>query len=155
MSYGEYTSVNDMPMFADYIAEHGPLDPQKRVTFAKNSSGHYTPRGEEHPPGIDGATTFWFDLSIFDGAEPFEGIEMASVAQFMLDYDGLRYVCYLTPAADTTVMYSANYLVLNPYQMFNVQLFIVPGDHPLLMCCRPNGIPGEDYPAPPVEDAVN
>lgn len=145
MSIGKYTSVNDMPIFADYIAEHGPLDPKAKVSFTKNSSGHYTVRGVDDPPAEDGTTQAWFDMSVLDGAEPFLGIEMASVAQFMLDFDDWRYVCYLTPAGPNTVMYSANYLVSDPYQMINVYQFVVPGDHPLLMCYKPNGVPGPDY----------
>lgn len=140
MARGDYTSINDIPAFADYVAEYGPFDPNKIVPISQAASGQYTPYGVNHNTGDeDGRTTFWLDMSALDDIGEFEGVYMYSVAQFSVDFNGQRYIYYITPAAGNDVIYSVNLELITG--LSHRQDVVLPADHPLLMCFRPDGIP--------------
>lgn len=151
MAYGEYTSINDIPKFADYVASHGPFDPNNRITFTKNSEGQYTPDGilTNVPDGDTIISTLWLEMETLADMEPgFMGVEIASNGQFNIDFDGYRYTCYITLIGDRYVMYSANF-VIPDVTMINTYQFSLPGDHPLAMCYRPEPLPKGMLPVEP------
>lgn len=137
--YGEYTSINDLPEFADYIAEHGPADPDIKVTLIKNAEGHYTIGGipELYQDENDvWQTGLWFDMSVFDTLDPEHGVSVTSNGQFSMDFEGSRYIIYTSAITGKTILYSCNYLIPDPWFMINMHQIMIPSDHPLIGTMR-------------------
>lgn len=158
MIYGQYTSVNDIPEFADYVAQHGPFDPNNKVMFIKNAQGIYTPDGEDYTYiGDDGVmhTTSGMRLSMVrDLDSDISGMEIFGDGVFRLNFEGMQFVCYTSPTPEGRIFYSCNYNVRDPEYNIHVNQMEVPGDHPLLMCFKPDPLVKGPLPVDPEESGT-
>jgi hypothetical protein len=155
MIYGQYTSVNDIPEFADYVAQHGPFDPNNRVTFIKNEKGFYMPDGGDHT-SIDEEGIVHTSLGIYlDIARALDsdvsGMLIFVDGVFRLNFDGMQYVCHTSDTPEGGILYSCNYNVRDPEYNIHVNQMSVPGDHPLLMCFKPDPLVKGPLPVDPEE----
>lgn len=129
-TFGAYKSVNTLVHFADALAEHGPYDPAERVTIQRSRDGRYT---------IDGFDAFDSDGKPKTGLElryfynnAIRGVTYVSNGQMYVEADGLRYVVYISDAGGKVLPYSISVTYKNDPNMYLVERFDLPSDHPFL-----------------------
>lgn len=153
MAYGDYTSINDIPEFADFVAENGPFVAENRVTLIKAAGGVYTPNGENRiaPDGDTTKTTYWVDLDTLEALSGDNGITYISNNLVYVEFEGYRYLCYITGYNDRNIIYSCNFHIQNPENQIHVLQVDLPGDHPLFAAIRSEPMPVEET-EPPAEE---
>lgn len=138
---GNYTSVNDMPQFADYIAEHGPYPTQEYVLIQKNWQGHYTIDGEQaHHWKEDGTLEYLvtWDFEMFEADGGVDGlIPMEPVAPVYVDFGGERYIVNRTNNEyGDHIIYSILLQFSDGSGSMHMTTLAVPADHPVLQTYR-------------------
>lgn len=133
-SFGVYKSVNDLAHFADALAEHGPYDPNERVTIQRSRDGRYTINGFDTFDS-DGKPKTGLDLRYFYN-NTIRGVKYISNGQMYVEADGVRYVVYISDANGEVLPYSISVLYKDNPNMYLVDRFDLPSDHPFLQAYK-------------------
>lgn len=138
-TFGTYTSVNDMPIFADLVAEQGPFDPQKYIVIRRNYQSQYTIEAEQayiEENGVRTQLVAW-DFTIYDGLEDFTDLKTDTTLT-VIEYDGARYNLWSNQEPDevTRKIHSITFDIPNGGGQMHMSALAIPSDHPVLRCYR-------------------
>ncbi len=140
--YGQYTSVNDLPMFADVVAANGgPFDPEHLVVVRRSEHNHFTIDGvPTRRVDEDGKVTMlnWCDpLKVAGDGNGVHGFYATPGYGFVfVDLSGSRY----TFARDVNVVddviydvyFTLRYVAPGNNALGYMDEIYIPSDHPFL-----------------------
>lgn len=143
---GEYTSVNDLPEYADYIKEAGPFDSERKFTLIRNDSYQFTPGAAdaiEHMENpADNMAKFYVDYDAFDSFAPFNGVQIIDKRgnQIRVGFGGQMYNFHMGNYNNRLIVYAIAMDSLI-YGQEVLSRLSIPWDHPVIQMFRTDGFP--------------
>ena len=139
-TFGTYVSINDLPRFADLVAEKGPFDPQTYVVIRRNAQGQYTINSEdaytEDGDGVRTQLVEW-DFKMY-GEETVLGMFTGLLGIAQIEYGGARYNLWAnaTVVSALDLVHSVTFDIPNAGGQMHMTALSIPSDHPVLQCYR-------------------